>query len=563
MPDFSDKEYYGVDSKHGFFRLRLNADFGHKKHLEDLVDYLAKKANPDANISGNAHPPTFAPYTPVLEEISLSFMARQDIGLDANADFQQRKGRFFHLHPFGYMEAHASLDENGQLPSLLPRYVAAVQAKADDPCLPTSKPPPPPADTSPAQHEAEFYIGIVDLKPPQNLSILFQMAEGSANPKILKPDDHVRWSYLSKNKWVAFRRDELNDRTSQLMRSGIITFSVPRDATNDNTLLPTGQFWLRASIARSLGNSISTTDAVCKIVHIAAQAARATFLDKGNSPDFLRTQLPAKTIAKLVVPEAEVKKVEQTFPSFGGRAGEEASHFYTRVSERLRHKKRAITAWDYERLVLEAFPNIYKVKCLNHTWFEPRDTGQSKYHELSPQHVTFIAIPNLQNHNAIDPLRPYTSLGDLKAIEVFLKKHLSCHVKLHVHNPEFEEVQVEFCVKFFAGVDEAFHLKLLNDELVRFLSPWAFGGGKDISFGGRTHKSSLINFIEERSYVDYVTDFKLYHLIKDAQGKDWSKVDQEQVEATKAISILVSAEKHTIKAIPATVTDMASEHCNC
>jgi hypothetical protein len=54
------------------------------------------------------------------------------------------------------------------------------------------------------------------------------------------------------------------------------------------------------------------------------------------------------------------------FPSFGGRETEDSSQFYKRVSERLRHKERAITIFDYERLVLESFPSIYKVKCVNH-----------------------------------------------------------------------------------------------------------------------------------------------------------------------------------------------------
>jgi hypothetical protein len=120
-------------------------------------------------------------------------------------------------------------------------------------------------------------------------------------------------------------------------------------------------------------------------------------------------------------------------------------------------------------------------------------------------------------------------------------------------------------VKFHMGVDEAFHLKLLKKEIVRFLSPWAFDQGKDISFGGQIYKSSLINFVEERPYVDYLTDFQLFHVITDSGGKDWSKIDQEEIEASTAISILVAAaeEEHTIKAIPAKVTDIAGEHCNC
>lgn len=557
VPNFSEKTFYSVASKNGYFRLRLNSDFGHKKHLADTIHYAVEKEDE----------PQFAPYSPTIEEISLNYWAEQDIQLGSGADFNNRAAKFFHLHPFGHSEEHAFLNNNNP-PHLLPQFLEAPTGNDPELCLPGGANPPVNTGVL-AQNEAEFYLGVSDLKPPQNLALLFQLAEGSANPKTIKPEDHVRWSYLSKNKWVALKKEEVNDRTGQLLRSGIVTLSVPRAATNDNTVLPTGMHWLRASIAKQTtedGQPIPTTsDAVCKIIRVAAQATRAVFADQGNAEDFLQNQLPGGTIAKLLEPLAEVKKLEQPYPTFGGRPVEQSNHFYTRVSERLRHKQRAITNWDYERLVLEAFPHIYKVKCLNHTLFTPTDTGFGKYNELAPGHVTFIAIPNLRNHNAIDPLRPYVSLGDLESIEDFLRKHLSCHVKLHVHNPVFEAVRAEFCVKFYPGFDEAFHLKLLKSEIVRFLSPWAFQAGRDISFGGRFYKSSLINFVEEQPYVDYLTDFQLFHLITDTSGKDWSKIDLEEIEASTAISILVSApaEAHTIKAIPVTETNLAGEHCNC
>ena len=94
------------------------------------------------------------------------------------------------------------------------------------------------------------------------------------------------------------------------------------------------------------------------VILVAAQAFKATFIDKGNDPAFPAKVLPAGTISKLDQPDAAVKKIIQPFSTFGGRAAERSETFYTRVSERLRHKDRAIAMWDYERLVLEAFPQI-------------------------------------------------------------------------------------------------------------------------------------------------------------------------------------------------------------
>src|SRR4029077_10948625 len=108
-------------------------------------------------------------------------------------------------------------------------------------------------------------------------------------------------------------------------------------------------------------------------------------------------------------------------------------------SERLRHKNRAICLWDYERLILEAFPQIYKVKCLNHTCFEPSESGTGIYRELAPGHVTIVTIPNVRVQNLRDPLKPFTSLGLLDEIKGFLEESTSCFAQLHVKNPQFEE----------------------------------------------------------------------------------------------------------------------------
>ena len=134
--------------------------------------------------------------------------------------------------------------------------------------------------------------------------------------------------------------------------------------------------------------------------------------------------MPAGTIAKLKTPDAAVKKILQPYPSAGGRGTESARSFYARASERLRHKARAIAIWDYERLVLEAFPQIYKVKCLSHTKLvpDPDDPAAMLYSELAPGYVTVVTIPNLADRNDANPFRPYTRADLLLEIEEYLRR---------------------------------------------------------------------------------------------------------------------------------------------
>jgi len=121
-------------------------------------------------------------------------------------------------------------------------------------------------------------------------------------------------------------------------------------------------------------------------------------------------------------------------------------------------------------------------------------------------------------------------------------------------------------VGLMPGYDGNFYGRLLNEELKRFLSPWAFEEGRDIVFGGKIFKSSILSFVEQREYVDYVTNFKLYHVerglgIGDMRIRDnLFETDQDfivrsdtigeevasEIIASSAKSILVTAPDHNI-----------------
>ncbi|HXS36377.1 MAG TPA: baseplate J/gp47 family protein, partial [Flavipsychrobacter sp.] len=238
-----------------------------------------------------------------------------------------------------------------------------------------------------------------------------------------------------------------------------------------------------------------------------------------------------------------IKSISQPSPSFDGKPVETGDHFYLRVSERLRHKDRAITIWDYERLVLEAFPSIHRVKCVNHTKYIDAD-----YNEIAPGYVTVITIPDLVNRNDANPLRPYTNADVLTQIQDYLQQRISCHINLNVRNPKFEEVRLEFSLKLLPGYEFNYYSNLLKNSITAYLTPWAYGQSDDVQFGGKVEKSSIIYFIEQQSYVDYITDVKMYQRIQ--EGGPESN-DADEIVASTAISILVSApaSKHVINEI--------------
>lgn len=402
------------------------------------------------------------PYTPAIKSLSLDYTSAQTINfMNTGAD---RTEKFFHIRPFGYSENLSGI------PSLLPQY----------------------------PDEGTLYIGIKDLEPPQQLSILFRPAEGSAAPDNELSRENIEWSYLSGAQWKPLdTRQILSDTTKAFQATGIIRFNIPSDASLQHNLMPGGLHWLRAAVKKDATGA-------GKFIALHTQAVIAGFTDRDNDPSRLDQALGAQSISALAEKQPAVKNVTQPYPSFNGKAAEQHDAFYTRISERLRHKARAVSGWDYERLVLEKFPSIYKVKCLNHT----EDT------ENRAGYITLVTLPGPEHKNAADPLEPKTSNKTLTAIGEYIQKYNSPFVKVDVKNPRYEQLLLRFKVRFTEGADQGYYRQLLEEEIIRFLSPWAYEDEEDIVFGNQVYKSAVLDFVEKRPYVDFVTDFVLYHIFE-------------------------------------------------
>ncbi|MCB0611999.1 MAG: hypothetical protein KDC75_01785, partial [Phaeodactylibacter sp.] len=371
-----------------------------------------------------------------------------------------------------------------------------------------------------------LFIGLRGLTPGQIVSILFQVEEASGDPDAEVPEVH--WDYLADNEWKPFPVPFIvSDETLGLRRSGIIQFRTPLEMAAGNTILNPELYWIRASVTET---EVAKIAALPNLIDVRAQAVRAVFLNRGNSLEHLQKGLPAATISQLVRRDVAVTAIEQPFASFDGIPPESGKSFYQRVSERLRHKDRAITVYDYERLVLQHFPDIYHAKCLNHTDLPVN---------LAPGYVTLAVIPNLKHKSGGDPYQPRVAVGARREIELFLNRHNTPMVAglteeddtLEVVNPVYEPIKVCCCVQFRPGYDPNLFKFRLNEELKQFLAPWAFDSSAEIAFGKEIFRFSVLNFIEERDYVDIVTDFELIHYVKNENGAEGQKVTYEKGEA--------------------------------
>ena len=94
---------------------------------------------------------------------------------------------------------------------------------------------------------AHLDIGIKDLTPGQQLSLLFLMEEGTGNANFDPPE--VRWSYLAKDEngisdvWLPFRNGAIFEDTTKsdpasknsLLQSGLVKFTTSPRMTGERT----------------------------------------------------------------------------------------------------------------------------------------------------------------------------------------------------------------------------------------------------------------------------------------------------------------------------------------
>lgn len=496
MPDLVISESYNHTLSQGFIRVVLTGPtredlefdppeapfeaFGHKTFPVAYTKQAIALSKHDDNGPEPELPKQ--PYTPTLKSVTLDYTAR-DVFRPANPNGIEQ---YFVQHVFGVSEI----------------------GKNDSAVLIPDHP-----------GQGTLYIGLKHADTPQTVSFLFQIEEGSVPGETVLQATDVQWSYLSGNQWRTIAAgDIIKDSTDAFQKPGLIRLNIGNDATEQHSLMPAGLKWLRASVTNHPDGAAAVSD-------ILAQAATATLvIEDSSAEDFsdyeehLSGPLAPETITGLTPRQPSIKSVTQPYPSFGGRASESDRAFYRRASERLRHKNRAVSVWDYERLVLESFPEIYKVKCLPHS---------DESNQVDPGQVRLAVVADWRKRLTGDPLQPRTDQNLLLEIAKFIEtSHASPFTSVHVSNPFYETLLVDCKISFHTGYDPGYFSSLLDEELKKFLSPWAYDEGQDIVFGGKIHASDILGFIEEREYVDYVVDFDLYHR---HEGHIWQGISEMEI----------------------------------
>lgn len=454
-------------TRNGFFRLGLSSPegaFGHASYPPLLSRALAENVRSKKRFRA----PPNAPYTPVIAQLTVHYAARTRLQVDeTRADPRvETSERIFHLHPFGYEE------------------VNPVRAGRPFPLIPAY-------DT-----DGNLFVGIRGGRGTSTVALLFHLTE-ETNQQTPFDSPPMTWYYLSASGWRLLPPTSVVlDSTNGFLRTGIVTLTLPEDVARESTLMPSGRAWLRIGANTRL-------DSFPRLFSVRCNGVGAHRQLEGAEARSALTAIPANCRWRSGVAIRGLGEIEQVGASRGGSPPENRRRFVTRVSERLRHKNRSITAWDYERLILQRFPEVFKVKC-----FGGLGSCNSK---PRPGHILIVAVPHAGNVERSGCPRPMLNVLQLKEIRRFARELSSAFVQIEVRNPLYEMVQVRCKVRFVADTNPGFYIRRLNREISDFLCPWVPLGYR-ARFGWTINREEVEGFILGRDYVEFVTDFSMLHI---------------------------------------------------
>jgi hypothetical protein len=260
--------------------------------------------------------------------------------------------------------------------------------------------------------------------------------------------------------------------------------------------MPAGQFWLCVSAEAGV-------ERFCSLYSVFAQALRVTWrADRGAKPQAV---MPAMRITRSREHIPGIDSIYQIRRSFDGKSAETTQQFRVRAAERLRHKQRALTAADYEQLILERFPQVYKVKC-----FPNLCVDEDPARRLRPGHILIVAIPYLSRGGHVNQ-KPTLSGYLVHEIEDYVRRYATPDAVIRVANPVYEEIQVRCTVKLNSQLNTGRLSEQINQALCDYLSPWN-GKGINQHFGWTLRQHDVVSFLLDLGFVDEVTGVSLLQI---------------------------------------------------
>ncbi|RNM04645.1 baseplate J/gp47 family protein [Dickeya undicola] len=475
-------------SRNGLIRLSLcepEQGFGHHQYATLLSQTLMHNARRRKPL-----PLPNPPYTPAVNRLTLGYRACARIHPGHSGHEKTSDSHLLHLHPFGHEVIYPTDENHGETHpvAFFPRY----------------------------DNDGNLFIGLQASSLGGILNLFFQLDDHAA-PTAIHHRQAFQWRYLVDNDWHALPPHQvIADTTHGFITSGIVTLDIPPDINDRHTVMPDQLYWLRVSTQQGIGEYASC-------LHVATHVVQAVRQwPDGQEPDDEPVPPSAAASWRVHNPPAGLGAISLMMPSVGGAPQESPRQFRQRLSEQLRHKGRALTSWDYERLVLQHFPEIEQVRCFSHTRFGVPGHHPGQVLLLVRQHHPAC------RHQPCEPL--HTSAALLHQIQTWLQTIAPPGAAITVRSPVYEKVQVRCHVAFQPGHHPGQALRALNQDISAYLCPWR-EASLNQGFGSGMAQQQIEAFIAHLDYVRFVTGFSLIILRQvglgqsDGQTPRWQLAD--------------------------------------
>lgn len=526
-------EPYNNDTRLGYIKLAFHEPsfaFAHTIYPKNMADAVTSNALLKTKKRWFWQKPVelldipSEPYNPMVKRISIHYEAKSTIRFlrkGVNISEDEFQSSIFHLSPFGYRSIFSEGKSIGR---------QFLQSFGSDGYL---------------------LIGLDKIKPGMPQNFLFELK--IVDKTLLETSIKIKWYYLRHNEFIEIKKEQfLYDTTYNFTTNGVVSILIPEDISKGNSILPPDNYWLVASargdVAKTLGRALK----------IVPHAVETQWVDN-EDPNHYQENVVLPRIEDLVVKKGAIAAVGQIGDFFGGHPKEANELMWARVSERLRHKGRAINNWDYERLVLDKFPSIRQVKCLGST-----GTGEL----VDPGEVTVVVVPETLSHEQLKPMVGFHVLDD---IQKYLQANSSPHANIKIINPSYEwlKISADILLKPKLKNQSGKYLDMLYRDIENFICPWLETG--IVKIGGGFKKRDLLLYILNRPYIEYVTSFSVVHVFEEVREIEKESEDgnegliitekryeydlldsaqpsqtRDEIRATKPWSILVPADLHMI-----------------
>lgn len=520
----SEKEYQqNTAAQSGFVNLKLQSTgalFGHDVYNQVLSETLIHNSR-----SKRKKPLPAPPYTPELDRVTVDYVAQQDVcfidDLAQLADSASRNlphALAYYITPMGAERSYTLVTEGGF--TLLPEWL-------DD---------------------GNVYLGYRHAGPPDSLNVYFQLKADNADLDGIEVSP-VRWFYYARSGWKAMPDSAvLSDSTNGFRRSGIVRLRLLEDRAVHPGFGAGDQFWLKASASKNVASYGSLSGVLLDAITLRAVDPHRKlnlFPAVSDFPGISEKWQATPALAGITAYQQYEPAVDQSDQETGQLAS-------LRLNERLRHRNRAVTPWDIERLVLQRFALVDRVKCLPACRLgHPGPVAGT---------VSVVVTPKLMDRDNLHSHGYHVNSVLLSEIQQFLRSVCAPQLTIIVANAQYEIVRVRCSVSFFDKVGSGLRVQQLSQDISRYLSPWTDDGLLQ-GLGWRIRTKDVERFIRQRDYVRFVTRVSLVKIYRDQEKKEvyrlrdtahqpalptGNDIDRFYLQAAFPWTLPVPAEKHDI-----------------